>query len=396
MISECQEARNDNIYIDTIQTNPSTDTFEPNYFSSGTYVDARAENVVDDACKYEVNVVKVLIPGSYLPICWILPKLTAGDSSPERFNKTLFEISIEYKGVRYTEPVLWQTSIDTNLYKDPNKIYTTVPPEIVGKKTFHRQFDDYYALYNVDSLTNGFNRTMKKLNDSLPTPLPNYPCFTFNSSVGAWLFHCPEEYMIDSSNPTVNDIYIYHNKFLTQLFGRSFKYTYGVFSSTNAQLTDSKFNNDKYLRADLTDYDVSSFQAPFNNNIYTFNRNVPNLQNLRKWGGINRIEIYSNIPLVKGRYNKSQDSLSGEFKTNESTQDSLLDILYLDDRKLDYAPSNFEPRGYPLWQSISNSGALNKISYTAYAVDIYGNRKTIRVPTGSSMTLTLQLRKVID
>jgi hypothetical protein len=99
---------------------------------------------------------------------------------------------------------------------------------------------------------------------------------------------------------------------------------------------------------------------------------------------------------VKGRYNKSQDTTTGDFKTNESTQDSLLDVLYLDDRKLDYAPSNFEPRGYPLWQSVSNSGALNKISYSVFAVDIYGNRKRLRIPTGASLSVTLQLRKVID
>jgi hypothetical protein len=171
-------------------------------------VDARSENVVDDACKYEVNVVKVLIPGSYLPLCWMVPNLTAGDSSPDRFNKLLFEIAIEYKGVRYTEPVIWQTSVDTTLYKNPNTRYATVPAEIVDDRSFHRFYDDYYALYNQDALTNGFNVAMKKLNDSLPVPFSNWPCFTFNSSVGAWLFHCPEEYIIDSIYTIIN---FFHN-----------------------------------------------------------------------------------------------------------------------------------------------------------------------------------------
>jgi hypothetical protein len=396
MITECQEARNDNIYIDTIQTNPSLDAYEPRYQQSGTYVDARGENIVDDACKYELNVVKALIPSVSIPISYILPRLTSGDTSADRFDKTIFEFKIEYKGVEYKQPVIWQTSVDTTLYKTPYKIYQTVPAEIVDDRTFHNKFASYYSLFNVDQLTNGFNRALKTLNDSLPTPLSNYPCFTFNSSVGAWLLHCPPEYILDSTNPTVNDIKIYTNKQLTLLFGRAFKYIYGIYSSQTESETFSQINTDIYLRADLKDFDVSQFQAPYNNNVYTFNRNVPNLLNLRKWGGINRIEIYSNIPLVKGRYNKPQDRKTGDFETNESTQDSLLDILYLDSSKLDYQPGNFEARGYPLWQSISNSGALNKISYTMYTVDIYGNRRLIRVPTGSSMTLILQLRKVID
>ena len=58
--------------------------------------------------------------------------------------------------------------------------------------------------------------------------------------------------------------------------------------------------------------------------------------------------------------------------------------------------SIYSNRGYPLWQSISNSGALNKLSYTLYAVDTFGNRVKLRVPSGDSLSVLIQLRKVID
>ena len=394
MITECQEARSDNIYIDTVQTNISLDPYEPFYQNSGTYIDARGENIVDDACKYELNIVKTLIPSSAIPICWMVPKLTVGDTTPERYDKLIFEFKMEYKGVEYIQPVLWQTSINTDLYTTPQSRYPAVLLSQVDDRTFHNQFSSYYGLNNIDQLTYGFNEALKLLNAQLPAPFADYPCFTYSN--GAWTLHAPIEYVYDSNAPTVNDVGLYTNKQLTLLLGKAFKYTYGVYSSQTSSDTFSQINLNTYLKPDVKNIDVSGFIPPYNNCIYSFGTGVPSIGNLRKWGGINRIEVYSNIPLVKGRYNKSQDSKTGDFVNNESTQDSLLDILYLDENKFEYQPSNFEMRGYPYWQSVSNSGALNKISYTMFTVDTYGNKRKIRIPTGSSMTVTIQLRKVID
>tara|TARA_R110001632_G_scaffold232721_1_gene374351 strand:- start:1079 stop:2263 length:1185 start_codon:yes stop_codon:yes gene_type:complete len=394
MITECQEARNDNIYIDTIQTNAKLDSFEPTYGVTGSYVDSRGENIVDDACKYELNVVKVLLPSNALPLSWMVPRLTAGDTSADRFNKLIFDFSLEYKGVRYTQPVLWETQV-SNLYTNPANVYPAVLPEQVDDRTFHKSFANYYALTNVGSLTTGFNKALRLLTQQLPV-VKEYPCFTYDGNVGGWRLHCPPDFVYSSSNPTVEDIKLFTGKQLSIFFGRGFRYIYGFYSNTNPNFTSSQLNLDTDNKPDLKTFDVSDFTAPFDANVYTFYENYKQINSLRKWGGIHRIEIYSNIQLVKGRYNKGQDSKTGEFVTNESTQDSLLDVLYSDTDKLIEDSISFIGRGYPLWQSISNSGSLNKLSYTLYAVDTYGNRVKLRVPSGDSLSILLQLRKVID
>ena len=395
MITECQEARNDNIYIDTIQTNAKLDYYEPTYGVTGSYVDSRGENIVDDACKYELNVVKVLLPSNALPLSWMVPRLESGDTSPDRFNKLIFAFGLEYKGVRYQQPIIWETQVNSS-YTNPADIFPAVLPEQVDDRSFHKNFANYYALNNVGSLTTGFNKALKLLNDQLPVS-KEYPCFTYDGSVGGWRLHCPPDYVYSEENPTVEDIKLFTNKQLTIFFGRGFRYSYSFYSSQNPLLTESQLNLNIDYKPELKTYDVSSFVAPFNNNVYTFYEKYTQLPSLRKWGGIHRIEIYSNIQLVKGRYNKGQDSKTGEFVTNESTQDSLLDVLYANSYELiEESISIYSNRGYPLWQSISNSGALNKLSYTLYAVDTFGNRVKLRVPSGDSLSVLIQLRKVID
>lgn len=397
-MSQCSQNRNDNILISTSIVNPS---FSPLKGSiQAIYEDARPQDIVDDACLYEVNVAEARIPRSLLPIKLIDPLLV------ETINPTLADfnvmreaIRINYLGVEYTQNLTWipQINLDYSPKANLPNAGGDITLEDTLDKSFYIRYSSYYSLYNVDGMALIITNAFEALNNQIPSLIrpANYPCATWNDSVQGFLIHLPPEYVFDSTAPTPNDIEIEYNLRFSVILAKSLLVEYGRLRIPDENKSWTRINNDIHNRPSLTSYDVSSFQAPFNNNIYTLNRNKSSGFNFQNFGGWNRIEVRSNIKLVKSHYVQTQNPTDGTIIGINSTQDDILARYYFN-YDADLEQTLIIQNNYPIWQSVANSGALNNISYSINLVDNYGNRVPLRVLSGSQINIELQLRKLID
>jgi len=393
--TECIESRKDNLYIRTSITNSS---FELGNIPA-IYTDQRLENIVDDACKYEVNVPLVRIPEGSIPIKLIDPLLIDGTND---YNKMPEAIRINFKGVQYPAVNLeWETQIDIDKFiksRDYPDFNTTINSNDSNDKSFYRRYPNYYSLYNVEGYAKIINKAFKTANELIPlADRPNSPpCVVWQDSFSGFTLHLPIEYIYDSDTPPLFAVpVIEFNNRMMAIFKKSLLVDYGKLTGADENKKWSVVNNNIKGYVSVKDYDVSNFTAPYNQAIYTFNRNKTCGYTFQAFGGWNRIEIVSNLPLVKPNYIQQQNPQTGEIENKQSSESFILAQFFFD-----YTQS-FETTGelknpYPHWQSIATSGALNSISYQVYLVDNYGNRSPYKLSFGEQFNLDLQLRKVID
>tara|TARA_R110000772_G_scaffold66368_1_gene147945 strand:+ start:1390 stop:2586 length:1197 start_codon:yes stop_codon:yes gene_type:complete len=395
---ECIQSRNDNVYINTAIVNPS---FDPRKGSiEAFYQDARPQNIVDDACQYEINISEFRLPKSNFALKLIDPVLQL--SNPTYFDTMPEEIKIEFKGVEYKANLIWIPQINLDVFVDripygsgPNREITA---EDIKDKSFYARFESYYSLYNMEGYARILNNAMENIYLQIPLvdKPASYPVFTWRDDKQAFLLHLPIEYIYDSSlPPLIPPAKIYFNVRLMAIFGKTFEVFYGRLRTTNQINNYSLLNTDIHNRPNIKYYDVSNFTAPFTNNVYTFNNNKRCGPNLQSFGGWNRIEIRSNIQLVKAHYVQIQNPTTGNIIGIDSTQDNLLAEFYFVYND-DLEDTEILSYSFPRWQSVANSGALNNISYSINLVDNYGNRIPLRVTFGTQINLKLQLRKVMD
>lgn len=395
-MSQCSQNRNDNILISTSIVNPSFNTKKGSI--EAIYEDARPQDIVDDACLYEVNVALARIPRSVIPIKLIDPDLQVTvNPTLADFNNMREAFRINYLGVEYTQNLVWIPQINLD-YSPPSRLPISggdITFADTRDKSYYTRYPSYYSLYNVEGLALIINNCFEALNNQIPTLIrpANYPCVTWNDNVQGFLIHLPPEYVYDSTAPTPNDIEIEYNLRMSVIFSKTILVDYGRLRTNDENKTWTRINNDIHNRPSLTDYDVSSFQAPFNNNIYTLNRNKSSGFNFQNFGGWNRIEIRSNIKLVKSHYVQTQNPTNGTIISVNSTQDDILARYYFN-YTADLEQTLIIQDNYPIWQSVANSGALNNISYSINLVDNYGNRVPLRVLSGSQINVDLQLRKL--
>lgn len=397
---DCIQSRNDNVYINTSIVNPS---FDPRKGSiEAEYKDARPQNIVDDACQYEINIAEFRLPKSNIPLKLIDPLLSV--SAPTDFDTMPEEIKIDFKGVEYKQNLIWVPQINLNFFPDRIPYGSGANREItqsdVNDKSFYARFQSYYSLYNMEGYARILNTAMETLHLQIPLAdrPQSYPVFTWRDDTQSFLLHCPSEYIYDSTTfppPLIAPAKIWFNVRLMAIFGKTFDVFFGRLRTTDPTKNYSLLNTDIHNRPNIKYYDVSKFIAPFDKNEYTFNNRKRVGQNLQSFGGWNRVEIRSNIQLVKSHFVQTQNPATGDIIGIDSTQDNLLAEFYFvygsdleDTEILTYA--------YPRWQSVANSGALNNISYSINLVDNYGNRVPLRITFGTQVNLKLQLRKHID
>lgn len=393
--TECIESRKDNLYIRTSITNPS--------FTLGTipaiYSDQRLENIIDDACKYEVNVPLVRIPEGSIPIKLVDPELVVGTFN---YNNMPEAIRINFKGVQYPEVNLqWETQLNLekfNIGSDYPNINNVITTEDSNNKSFYRKYANYYSLYNIEGFAKIINEAFKKANELIPVvdrpACP--PCVVWQDKFSGFTLHLPVEYIYNSDIPPLTGIPIIEfNNRMMNVFKKSLLVDYGRFKGNDNSLKWNTINNNVKGRPSIKDYDVTNFVPPYNQAVYTFNRNKTCGYTFQAFGGWSRIEVVSNLPLVKPNYIQQQNPKTGNIENKQSSESFILAQFFFD------YTSSFETTGelknpYPHWQSIATSGALNSISYQVYLVDNYGNRTPYKLAFGEQFNLDLQLRKVID
>lgn len=391
--NECVEARNDNIYIRTSIINPS---FKLG-FKRAEYKDARSQNIVDDACKYELNIPICKIPRANIPIKYIDPSLTEGDTN---YNNMAEGIRIKYLGIQYERNLQWRPELNLDYFTGGIQPTGTITAEEENNRSFYANYPSYYALFTFQHFTTLINETFEFLINQIPVldRPASYPVVSWNETAQGFRLHLPPEFVYNSLTPPpdLNNIpQIQFNNRLSLIFGKSIYVEYGRLSGTNNDFKWSTVQNNIRYQPSMTDYDVSSFIAPFDRNIYTINRNVSCIENFQTFGGWNRIEIRSNIALTKSNFVQLQNQTTGEVDSLESTQDNILAVFYFD-YNLNFNDNATLEYKYPQWQSVANSGALNNISYGVYLCDNLGNKFIVRVVFGKQLNLDLQLRKVID
>jgi hypothetical protein len=388
--NECVEARNDNIYIRTSIINPS---FQEG-FRRAEYKDARSQNIVDDACKYELNIPICKIPRAGLPIKYIDPLLEEGSNN---YNNLPEAIRITFNGVLYIANLQWRPELNLDYFTESLQPTGTITAEEANNRSFYANYPSYYALFTFEHFSTIINETFETINNLIPVldRPASHPVVSWNGDKQCFRLHLPPEYVYNSLAPPANIPEIQFNNRLTLIFGKSIYVEYGRLSGPDPNTRWSTLQNNIRYQPSITSYDVSNFVPPFNQNIYTVNRDIPCIEGFQTFGGWNRIEIRSNIALTKSNYVQLQDQTTGEVDSLESTQDNLLAVFYIDykDGFNDNATLEFK---YPQWQSVANSGALNNISYGVYVCDNLGNKFIIRVVFGKQLNLDLQLRKVID
>jgi len=388
---ECLSAQNDNIYIKTSIINNS---FEDGAIPA-VYKDERNSNIVDDACSYEVNVLRVVIPRGNMPIKIIDPLLFVGlklwNVMPEQIKITVdTNVSIQN--------LIWISELKKEYFDDsflPSG-NVLVTPEIFNDKSSFIKYDNYYALYSIRHFCKIINKAFLDAHNDIKAFLDTSdnkdvpPIVSCSNNI--MRLHLPQSY-ISGNTPSKIPVIEFNNR-LQLLFGKTLPFKYGRLRGDNDNVKWNEIDATPVNNEWTTNYDVSNFITPFDECIYTYNiGGKSQLPQFQTFGGYNRIEIYSNIPLVKKEYTQKQDTRTGSILSVNSSQENLLYVIYLnynnnldDDIRVE--------NNYPNWKSISNSGALNEISYSIFLVDNLGNKTPYFLQFGNQINLDLQLRKV--
>ena len=139
---ECLEAQNDNIYIRTSIINNS---FEDGAIPA-VYNDSRSSNIVDDACSYELNVSRIIIPRANLPIKIIDPQLelntTLWNLMPEAL-KIIVDTKTVEKNLEWVSE-LKEEYFDTSFIPNGN-----ITQSIIDNKSYFTRYGDYYSLFTL-------------------------------------------------------------------------------------------------------------------------------------------------------------------------------------------------------------------------------------------------------
>jgi len=388
---ECLSAQNDNIYIKTSIINNS---FEDGAIPA-EYKDERGSNIIDDACSYEVNILRVVIPRGNIPIKTIDPLLTVGTNiwnvMPEALRITVDTKTEEQNLIWVSE--LKEEYFDSTFIPNGN---VNITQQIVDDKSSFIKYEEYFSLYSLRHFCKIINKAFLDAHNAIKGDLDTSenkdvsPIVSCDNNI--MRLHLPESY-ITSNTPSKIPVIEFNNR-LQLLFGKTLPFKYGRLRGNNPNVKWNEINTSPANNEWTTNYDTTSFIAPYFQCIYTYNiGGKSQLSQFKTFGGFNRIEIYSNIPLVKKEYTQKQDTKTGSILSINSSQENLLFIIYLNyNRSLDEdirVESNF-----PNWKSISNSGALNEISYRMFLVDNLGNKSPLFLQFGNQINLDLQLRKV--
>jgi len=389
---ECLSAQNDNIYIKTSIINNS---FEDGAIEA-VYRDARSSNIVDDACAYELNVLRVVIPRGNFPIKIIDPLLTVGTNiwnvMPEALRITVDTTTAPQNLIWVSE--LKEEYFDSSFIPNGN---ITITQSDVDNKSIYNDYGDYFSLYQLRHFCKILNKAFLDAHNVIKSLLDtssnkDVPPIVSCSDDNVIRLHLPQSY-ISGNTPAKIPIIEFNNR-LQLLFGKTLPFKYGRLRGDDSNVKWNEIYTSPFNNEWTTNYDVSNFMSPFDECIYTYNiAGKSQLPQFQTFGGYNRIEIYSNIPLVKKEYTQKQDTKTGSIVSINSSQENLLYVIYLNyNRNLD-EHIRFESN-YPNWRSISNSGALNEISYSLFLVDNLGAKAPIYLQFGNQINIELQLRKV--
>jgi len=392
-VGECLDAQNDNVYIHTRINNMD----ESARGVPAVYNDSRQSDIVDDACRYDINVAKFLMPRHLFPIKHIDPIYLA--SNPTVWDYMPEAIRIQVGQNVEEQNLIWEAEVYLP-YRQPYEIPSGDASILLTDKSYAiTKYPNYYSLYSFRHFTKIMNKTFLLIHNNIKQHLDttenkDIPPFMSCDDNDIIRLHLPEAYI--SANNTNNIPVISFNQRLQFLFNGALPFLYGRLGTyPPPEIHWNILDTSPQYAEWLTDYDTSKFVAPFTNIPYTYNRNERIQYNFKSHGGFDRIQIYSNIPLVKKEYTQKQDIKSGSVLNNESTQENILQDIYINYNQNLKEELRYDSGGYPLWKSIANTGALNRISYSVYVVDNYGNRFPVLIPYGCQITLILQLRRVI-
>lgn len=404
--TECFEGQNDNLYIKTSIVN--------NSFIDGSikaeYNDERKENVVDDACKYELCVYRLRAPRGNTPIKIIDPLLTPPiPNSPVPIYSKIWNIMPE--AVRITvdgdteeENLVWTSELIESYFPQSSIPHNNIDitQSVYDNKSSFIQYYDYFSLYTLTHFCKILNNTFAILHNLIKSKLDPLtadvslinipPMVSCDNNKFIIRLHLPRTYLFGNTESKI-PIIDFNNR-LQLLFGTSLPFKYGRLTGNDENKKwneiDTSITNNEWI----TNYDVSDFYAPFDENIFTYNIGGISVRpQFQTFGGFNRMEVYSNIPLVKKEYTQTQNPSSGNIDNDYSNRENLLFVVYLNYNNPIYEDLRYQSP-YPYWKSVSNSGALNRISYSVFLVDNLGNRTPYYLQFGNQFNLDIQLRKV--
>ena len=393
----CVNAQNDNVYLKTSIVNNS----DTNGAIPAKYSDNRIQDIISDSCAYEICMNQLIIPRGILPVKIIDPALTLGSSNwvsmPEEIRLIVSDGSNEYVATRN---ISWEPEINTELYPDSkNPNGTPVTQDILNDKSYFTRYTQYYSLYTIEHFVKLMNKTLKLLDDSINSNL-TVPITTsspiicsYDASDNSIAVHLPEEYMYSSIVASPIFVNVQFNNRLALLFNQAVPFEYGRLRTTNPDERWNTIDNDKFGQGWITNYDVSAFVPPYNNCIYTFGAGHSILHNFHTFGGFNRIEIRTNLPLNKKVYTQRQDTTTGKIKELESEEVNILYTLYLNYNRNLQEDIRVQTN-YPFWNSIIKYGGLREISYDIVTVDNLGNTRALFLQFGNQINMDLYLRKV--
>jgi hypothetical protein len=393
----CVNAQNDNVYLKTSIVNNSVTVGA----IPAQYRDNRIQDILSDSCSYEICMNQLVIPRGILPIKIIDPLLTLGSidwiNMPEAIRIIVSDGSNDYTATRNLR---WETEIDIELYPDSkNPNGTPITQEIIDDISYFTRYTQYYSLYTIEHFVSILNKTFKLLDDDInanttvPITTSSPIICSYNANSNSIGIHLSEEYMYSSIVPPPVFVNIQMNNRLALLFNQAIPFKYGRLRTTNPDERWNTINNDKFGQEWITKYDVSDFVAPYDNCIYTFGVGNSILHNFHTFGGFNRIEVRTNLPLNKKVYTQRQNTTTGEIKELESEEVNIFFTLSLNYNRNLQEDIRIQTN-YPFWNSIIKYGGLREISYDIITVDNLGNVRPLFLQFGNQINMDLYLRKV--